>query len=219
MNKSVLLVMAKNHHPLQSLRLVFAEGVTGFSLLAFLLLAERQGRARFEPANLEALVIHETNDWDSNKTRTLTVSFPVGLLWGDAEFIRLAEAGLVSASVVGASNAPVAKVGSSRSKLASQAFSEVSGWVLPPNLNDEISGYGYSASVEKLEEEGMALVVVTLMDDSGHRVVQYRLSAWSGNIFRNDQWILFCASEGSLRGIAQRIKEDFEAHLEAVTAA
>lgn len=218
MKKAVLSVMAQHHHSCQSLKLAFAEGLDGIRMLWVMRTAEEAGLVSFENVN-DVLLTLETRDWGFNKTRTLTASFPLGVMWHDSGFVGLVDKGLISISVVGADSSPLAPMGSGRQKVASKAFEAISGMVLPEALYEEISEWGYSVSVEKLVEEGITSMMVVIKDEVGTEVLRYQLSAWSGNVFRKGEWVRFCSSESSLKEISDLIKEDFEAHLEAVTAA
>jgi hypothetical protein len=107
-----------------------------------------------------------------------------------------------------------------RQKKSGEAFLEISKKIVSRSLRDEIEEWGFTLSIERIIEEGIASAYVDVFNERKQRVLRFRFSGWSGVMHAQriyeTHWscVQFCSS---LDGLDRKIMEIFEEYLEMAT--
>ena len=203
--------MAVRHQPLQPLEVTFTAGLDGFRMLSAMQANKEKGYVEFKD-DLLALAVLSHQSW-FNATRKLTMYFKGGLIWNEADFLKLASNGIESIRV--ASDSPLNALQSGRSKKREEACTSIASAVLTPEFVDELTAWGLTVHCSVIgAEDGLYMMSFDVRNGNAD-AYSFLLDGWSGNILTpNMNVISFCPSLATVRGYFKRTLTEY---LEAAT--
>ncbi len=203
--------MGDNHHPMQSLCLTFTPGIDGIRMLSVLRHYAEKGYVAFESDVLvQAILVSQ--DWACTG-RKLMVYFRGGALWGELDFLKLAERGVESIRV--ASDSPLNALQSGRQKKREGALESIAKGVLTPELLREFSEWDLTVEHSIVEMHGLFSMWVVVKSGE-HIKITIVLDGWSGNIISTSGVIIsFCSS---FQTVQNELRKKLAEYLEEATA-